>query len=168
MLSFSLLFTLASLSKFQYRERFKLILSEYQLLPKKTVAVFSTLIPSLEFTVALALLIPTVRELAAIAGTGLLLLYAIAMSINIQRGQTQMDCGCQLGSSEGKTLISKSLVARNIIMAIGLLLIFIPATARTLNPADFALIGFGLCILSVSYATLNQLITNHYRYQEML
>lgn len=163
---------LASLSKLQHHNRFHQILAEYQLLPTATLGFAAFFIAALEGITALALLIPTIREIAAIVGVALLLLYAIAMGINIQHGRTHLDCGCHLStlssSNHEKTMISKALVIRNIVIAIALAFACFPSTQRLLNFTDFTLIAFGVCLLSVFYATLNQLITNHYRYQEML
>ena len=168
LLSFSLLFMLAALSKWNNRTRFSQAIKAYELVPTSLLRPAVIAIPLIEGFVALGLLVSLWQTLASITGAIVLLAYAAAMGTNLLRGRSDLDCGCHLGSGDNTTLISKALVYRNLAMSIVALLLVVPASQRELTLSDFALISFGTLMLAVSYATLNQLITNHYRFQEML
>ena len=167
-LSLSLLFMLAALSKWNYRKQFTQALKAYELVPKSLLGPARVLIPLVEGFVALGLLVSIWQTFASIIGALVLLVYAAAMGTNLHKGRKNLDCGCYLGSGDNTSFVSKALVYRNIAMSVFSLLLVLPGAQRNLTLSDFAVVSFGSLMLAMSYATLNQLITNQYRFQEML
>jgi hypothetical protein len=66
----------------------------------------------------------------------LLVAYAIAMTTNLRRGRTHIDCGC-FGSRLAHGL-APWMVLRNAVLAGGALLLRVPVAARDLSPAEVA------------------------------
>lgn len=167
-LSFSFLFMMASLNKWQYRQQFLAVLTQYQVVPTKLLNITSLALPLIEAAISIGLLIEITRAFAAMGAMALLLAYALGMALNLHRGATQLDCGCNLSPNRRETtLISKGLVGRNFILLMLAQPMLLPVTERTMSIADGGLILFGVVMLSLAYATINQLLHNHSRYQEI-
>ena len=120
----ALVFLTAALGKARHRLEFQGVVANYRLLPQSAVTAFALVLPPVEAAVAAGLLFAPSPWPAAIAAA-LLILFAVAMAINIQRGRRQIDCGC-FQTSLRQTL-SWILVARNGGLA---LLLAAPATVR--------------------------------------
>ncbi len=110
----SLFFLRAGLHKAADRVRFSGIVSAYALLPAAAVPAFALLLPLIEVAAALAILVQPLQLLGAAAIMALLLLYAFAMSFNIVRGRSEIDCGCGGSASP----ISWARTAGNIALAV--------------------------------------------------
>lgn len=92
-----------------------------------------------------------------ILASTLLVMYALAMAINLLRGRDSIDCGC---GAKGQP-IGWPLVLRNVLVA-GLLY----AGALSIGQRNFGALDVGLALLVVIastllYLTVNQLISNH-------
>ncbi len=105
----------AAWSKLANRDAFRGIVHNYRLLPEAFEGPAATALPFAELLVALALVVPPLRPLGALATVGLLLLFAAAMAINIRRGRTEIDCGCFVGVVRQR--IGWPLVVRNLLLA---------------------------------------------------
>ncbi len=102
-------------------------------------------------------------ELLSISASTLLLLYAVAMGVNIVQGNRLLDCGCSWGSENP---VSNLMVLRNLLLAVGALTLLIPIEERMLTTfeiANAALLAF--CTYLV-YLAIDQLINNHNLAQE--
>lgn len=114
-----LIFLLAAVQKLRHWRLLPGVIANYRLLPRWAVGAAATFLPSVEILVAIALLSGQLDTRPAIAGIALLLIFAVAMAINVGRGRTHIDCGC---SQEFLAQpLSWALVARNLVLA-GLLL----------------------------------------------
>ena len=91
--AFALLFVSAALDKLRSLQRFAEVFRGYRLLPE-SLARLSWLVPALEFTVGVGLLARRSRAGASAAGAALLVAYAAAIAINLQRGRRDLACGC--------------------------------------------------------------------------
>lgn len=122
------IFGAAGPPKLLARDTFAGVLANYRLLPDPLVAPTALLLPCLEIAVALGLLIPATRAVAASGAGFLLLLFAVAMAVNLLRGRSDIDCGCAIGRLRER--IGWPLVARNLLLAVVafLLVIGTPAT----------------------------------------
>ncbi|WP_114325035.1 MauE/DoxX family redox-associated membrane protein [Candidatus Colwellia aromaticivorans] len=69
-----------------------------------------------EVTVALALVIPSTRAVAAMLAIVILVSYLLLMAFQIVQGNKELDCGCM--GPAGQTSISGSLLLRNSIFSV--------------------------------------------------
>lgn len=116
------MFLSAGLAKLRRRRSFPGVVANYRLLPSVLVAPVAAALPVAEIAIGSAL-IAGVRSAAVPAGL-LLLLFAAAMAVNIGRGRSHIDCGC--GRSELRQPLSRTLVARNLLLAMLLLPLLVP------------------------------------------
>ena len=163
-LLFSLLLLMAALHKFSKPLQFRGILAAYRLLPAALIPIAAFMIPLLELSLALSWLLPGTLPLAAI-GTALLLgAYGSAMAINIWRGNTAIDCGCNLAGSkdESRHYLSLGLVLRNGLLAAIAALAVVPANGRALGVLDYVSVALACLVIALLYAAANQLIANRH------
>ena len=113
-LALALLFAAAAWHKVSDRVRFGAVLRAYELLPSGLVAPATRLLPVLEASIAAGLLYPPTRQAAALAAASLLVLYTVAISLNLARGRREIDCGCFAASS--RVPLSNWLVVRNLVV----------------------------------------------------
>jgi uncharacterized membrane protein YphA (DoxX/SURF4 family) len=84
----------AALPKIRHADEFQGVVANYRLLPSFLVMPFARLLPWIELTCAVALLVPAWRETAAWVAAGLFTMFALGLAINVGRGRTHIDCGC--------------------------------------------------------------------------
>jgi uncharacterized membrane protein YphA (DoxX/SURF4 family) len=88
-----LLFIISGLSKLLNLSHFTLIVRNFNILPFTMVPVFSILLPPLEYLLGVALVLGFYPRLGALAAAGLLIMFIIAIVINLARGHLP-ECGC--------------------------------------------------------------------------
>lgn len=109
--------------------------ADYQLVPPVLATPGAALMLALELSILLLLVSTPVYGMVSAAV--LLLLYAMAMGINLARGRRHIDCGCY-ARPQADGFISWAMVARNTIMAV------ICGVASIAAPIDWAVAaGFG-------------------------
>lgn len=147
--------------KLRARLVFAATLRDYRLLPDAMVAPASFLVPLLELLAAMALMLPQYRLAGTVLAGGLLLVYTLAMAINIVRGRRYIDCGCA-GPAQRQP-ISNWLIVRNVL----LMALIIPNLAgslpRTVIWVDYMTIGLGAAALIILYGVGNGLAANQPR-----
>lgn len=111
----AVMFFVAGLSKIRALDTFEGVVQNFRVLPAGMVRPFALALPTVEIAVAAALIIPATRLLGAVAACFLLLIFTIAIAVNLTRGRREIDCGCF--SSELKQNLSGWLVARNLLLA---------------------------------------------------
>jgi uncharacterized membrane protein YphA (DoxX/SURF4 family) len=149
----ALVFLTAAVGKLRHRLVFQGVVANYQLLPEIAVPAFALVLPIVEIAVAAELLFAT-SAWPAMGAAALLMLFALAMAVNIQRGRRHIDCGCF--QSALKQALSWILVGRNAGLA---LLLAVPAVVpeRALSPpgaAEALLTGTVLFVLLQSMNVL--------------
>ena len=151
------IFATAALHKIRTFTEFTGFVAGYRLLPALLIRPGSAITVLLEVTATAGALI-TAPPLAYLPAT-MLLVYALAMSINLIRGRTNIDCGC--GGTPMP--LSIALVLRNLILAFaffwaagtGSLLEFVAARSELFPIAAGFALSLGIC-----YAAFNQLQAN--------
>lgn len=108
-----LVFITAGLAKLRSRRVFPGVVANYRLLPEALVAPVAFALPLVECVAGLCLVAGI--GLFAAPAIALLLAFAAAMAINIARGRAHIDCGC--GRSELRQPLSRTLVFRNLALA---------------------------------------------------
>jgi uncharacterized membrane protein len=141
-------------SKLRAIDEFTGIVADYRLVPAALVEPMARVLPILEITAGLGLLLQPTRPLAAGLACALLLLFAAAMAINLARGRREIDCGCYLGRQ--KERIGWPLVVRNLLLAAVALLLLRPTTAPAsfLEVVTIALAGGSLLALYAAFSRL--------------
>jgi uncharacterized membrane protein YphA (DoxX/SURF4 family) len=112
----SLVFLTASYGKLRHGTSFQGVVANYRLLPDAMVAPVAYLIPPVELLLSATLLLGLAFPWPELAAAGLLLLFALAMGINLRRGRRHIDCGCF--QSALKQTLSGVLVMRNVVLAL--------------------------------------------------
>ena len=154
----ALVFAISVSHKLRDYPRFKASLGAYQLVPDSLLWVLAPVVVLLELAAILAILLP-VGPGVSIA-FGLLLVYTLALTINLLRGNTSIDCGC----GDAPTPISGWLLLRN-----GALLMLALPHQPTDGPPDllhWALVSGLVLLLGLFYLIFEQLLANHARLSE--
>jgi uncharacterized membrane protein YphA (DoxX/SURF4 family) len=112
----SLVFLTAAYGKLRHWAPFQGVVANYRLLPPAMAAPAAYLIPPAELLLGAALLSGIGLPWAEPCAAALLLLFALAMGINLRRGRRDIDCGCF--QSALKQTLSWILVTRNVILAL--------------------------------------------------
>lgn len=163
----ALLFLVAGIDKLRHRALLPGVIANYRLLPPALVAPAAAALPVAELAIAALLLLglllpipPPISFGAPLLAAGLLLLFAAAMAINIQRGRRHIDCGC--GHAGLRQQLGWGQVLRNVVLAVGLLPLMLPmlsgSSAPPLAGADLAVTlvaGFAVYLLLLLFTTLN-------------
>lgn len=123
-------------------ERWQGVVENYRLLPS-AAAIFAVTLPCAEVTASVLLLLPFARPLGAAAAAALLVLYAVAMGINIARGRRAIDCGCF--GTQVRNGISSWMVGRNILLAMLALTLCLPPGSRPLSVFE-VLLAVGIVV----------------------
>lgn len=117
------LFVIASIGKITDPDHFKIIVSEYGMLPNNLVPVFAVILPWIELVVGLMFMLNQYSKSTALIIISMLMVFIVAVVINMSRGVSS-DCGCfdLLGFSEktGSVVIIRDLLM--IIMTVPVLL----------------------------------------------
>ena len=129
----AVLFATAAWHKASDPRRFTSTLDAYQLLPSWLSGAAARVLPVAEVAVAVSLLWPVYRW-AGLGAVALLVLYSVAITINLARGRLEIDCGC-FGPAAGVPL-SGALIARNALLIGAAAIVSLPVGARPLVWVD--------------------------------
>lgn len=157
-----LLFVRAAWHKATDFGRFSGFLADYRLLPAGLVAGAARALIGAELGCVALLAWPASSAAGALAAIALLLLYALAIGINVARGHRRIDCGCG-GTPQH---LSWALVLRNLALA-GLALPAAVASAPLDLYAGSAAVFAGL-LLWGAYHLVEQVIANADRRLQLL
>ncbi len=106
-------FVVAGIAKVAHRDDFAETVRNYRLLGPRSSRLVATWIPLVEIACGLLLVLGVLLGWVSLVLSGLLLVFAGAVAINLQRGRP-MDCGC-FGISHAKN-ISWATVVRNVLL----------------------------------------------------
>ena len=157
--AFALLLGAAALHKLTQFREFRQVLSEYQLLPATLVGPAAIAIVGTEVLLASGWAFRVWLPYVGLASSALLLVYAVAIGVNLRRGRVFIDCGCAFGRTAGET-ISAGMVIRNVLLAGVSIASLLPLSSRALGFTDALLICVSLIVLLLLYATASQLLRN--------
>ncbi len=147
-------FALSVRHKLRDFPRFKASLGAYRLFPDSLLPLAAPAVVALELAAIIALFLPVGPGLWI--AFGLLCLYTLAITINLLRGVTAIDCGC----GDQPTPISGWLLLRNG----ALLLIAFPqdpaSTGGTI--AGWVLVAVLVVVALLFYLTIEQLLANQF------
>jgi uncharacterized membrane protein YphA (DoxX/SURF4 family) len=104
------IFVSASLPKILDPPTFAHMIYNYRLVPGSFINVMALVLPWIEMISGVALILGAWRRTAATVIAGLLLIFALAMSINIVRDNA-VDCGCWGSSRDGAKRSHEQLIS---------------------------------------------------------
>lgn len=145
----------AAVAKLRSLEEFVGVVGNYRLLLEFLVRPVAYLLPPVELVLAVGLIVPATQTPAAVATAALLVVFALAMIVNIKRGRTQIDCGCFASSL--KQYLSWTLVARNLVLVALAALAAVPAGGRMVTWLDLATMVLATVAIAIVYATISRL-----------
>jgi len=146
-LALAALFGAAVIHKLVAMREWPGIVHSYALLPNVLVLPVAAALIGAEALAAVALMLPKLRPLGGALAGALLALYAAALSINLWRGRTSIDCGCFAGRLRHG--IAPWMVARNLVLGALALTLLLPASARPTTLTDDAVAV--VCALTLAF-----------------
>jgi hypothetical protein len=144
----------AAWHKFSDPDAFAAALAAYALLPRHTVDAVARALPVLEALIGACILLPATRTAALIALAALLLLYAVAIGLNLARGRRDIDCGCGRESHP----LSWGLVFRNLVLAAAALIASRPTLERSMDWVDALTLVLGVLAFYAFYLMADELL----------
>jgi uncharacterized membrane protein YphA (DoxX/SURF4 family) len=153
----ALLFFMAARHKLSDNRRFQAQLAAYQLIPESLLPISAKALPWIEMSLVFALLIPYTRALAASVAATLLVVYALAMAVNMIRGRREIDCGC----GDIPQTLSAMLLLRNAVLAAGTLILIVPVVDRAITTIDLIFVALFTAVLATAYLMVELLVRNH-------
>lgn len=154
----ALVFAISVSHKLRDYARFRASLAAYGLVPDRLLPVLAPVVILLELAAIVAIFLPVGPGVTL--AFALLVVYTLALSVNLLRGNTTIDCGC----GDAPTPISGWLLLRN-----GALLLLALPHEPASGPPDLLhwLLVAGLILtLGVFYLIIEQLLANHARLLE--
>lgn len=149
-------FARAALHKAMDLAMFAHTMGGYRLLPAAVLFPIAVGLLVLEIAIAIGLVVPASRAVAAGAAFILFAVYAGAIAINLVRGNTLIDCGCG-GAGQG---LSWYLVLRNFVLAGLCLVALAPPLPVEMNAAAWTTAAAGIVSFLVLFAGVEKLIDN--------
>jgi len=151
----ALLFGVAALHKVRDAGRFRATLADYRLLPAAAVPLAAPMLPAAEAAVAGMLAAPGLRRAGLAGAAALLVLYAVAVGVNLARGRRHLDCGC--AGPAVRRPIGEGLVVRNAVVAAVALAARVPVAPRPLVWVDALTVAGGVATAAACWAALDRL-----------
>jgi len=125
------IFIYASIDKIAHPHAFAKIIHNYQLLPDVLIYAAAVMLPWVELVSGLFIVAGIFKRTTAIILSSLLLVFAVAISINLIRG-IEFDCGCFSTVASDSGSASVFLLIRDILMLIpGMIVIFFQRSKNT-------------------------------------
>lgn len=143
----------AAIGKLRHRQEFEGVVANYRLLPRALVRPVALGLPVVELGLAAGLLVPALREPAALTVAALFAILGIAMGINLIRGRREIDCGCFRATF--RQHLSWWLVVRNGVLAVMAISLTLPYAARGLGVADLVQALLGAAALQAIYVAIS-------------
>jgi hypothetical protein len=162
-LGLGLLLGAAALHKLQDGQNFSRVLDDYGIalgkaLPLWLRPLLRRLLPWLEITAVMGLLLSFWIPWAAMGAAILIGFYALVLAISLARGAVIEDCGCNFGGDH--QTLSRALVWRNLLLLLPVLNLMAPMRDRPLVWLDAVTLGLLLPSFAALYILTNLLISN--------
>lgn len=160
--SLAAFFAASAAHKARSYSEFAGVVRNYRIGPEALAPLVSPIVVAAEMLIAIGLLIPELRSEAATGGAGLFLLYGAAITVNLARGRTDIDCGCSFGGSGER--LTPILIVRNLVLAAFALAASAPVAMRELGMLDYAAILLFALTAAALYAAFESLRANWARF----
>jgi hypothetical protein len=154
--SFALLLGAAAAHKLRDLARFRATLVEYDILPAATARGAAIALATLESALAAMLASGVAVAAAAACVCALMLAYAAAISANVARGRTDLDCGCM--GPAARVPVSPALVIRNLLLAAAAAVLLVPGSTRAAHWIDAASALVATLALAASWLATEKML----------
>lgn len=154
--SFALLLAAAATHKLRDLSHFRATLVEYDILPPAVTAGTAVAIATLEAALAAMLAAGVAVPATAACVCALMLAYAGAISANVARGRTDLDCGCM--GPAARVPVSPALAIRNLVLAAAAVLLLVPGSARAAHWIDVASALVATLALAASWLATEKML----------
>jgi hypothetical protein len=151
----ALLFVSAAIHKLREPMRFAAALAAYEILPGPLVASVARLLPLVELSCAVGVLVEATRYWSAVCAIGLLVAYSAAIATNLWRGRAHIDCGC--AGFVGRRPLAGWMVARNAVVAVSLVALLADSGTRVLTWTDALTVFGGVSVTVCLYVAVEGL-----------
>jgi uncharacterized membrane protein YphA (DoxX/SURF4 family) len=121
-LSLAVVFLYYSSSKLISMQAFASAVMSYRLIPAALAQPFALNLVAIEIVLGVLLLFGWYTRMAAAVGGVLMLIFIMAMAINIARGNTDLDCGCSGGHT--RQIIGYKTIVRNIAILVSAIFVY--------------------------------------------
>jgi len=152
-LGLAVLFVAAALHKARGFGDFTAVLGEYRLLPPHAVAVAAAALLCAELVLATCLTVPLWQKQGALGAAFVLLVYSLAIGINLARGRREIDCGCGAGARP----LSSALLVRNGLLVAAALMAALPVEPRSATWLDHFTIGCAVGTAALAWVAVGHL-----------
>lgn len=160
-LAFGVLLIGSAWHKAAAHNTFRAVLADYQLLPAALIPLLAILMPLVEAAMGVTWLAGFATETVAVVTAALLLVYAVAIAINLLRGRVHITCGCGFGGpSDDDEPLSWWLVGRNLLLIALASLCATPSSARDLGAYDWLTVAGAMLAAILLYLASSQLLRN--------
>ena len=153
----ALILVVAALPKLRQPDEFHGVVANYRILPDRLVSPFAQLLPWLELICAAGLLFVATAAHALLFASGLLMMFSVAVAVNLLRGRTHIDCGCLRGAARGAG-IGWYHAVRPLILACLAVMTAMAAGAGTASPVQIALAMAAATMAAILYIAADKLI----------
>ena len=153
----------AAWHKFADIEAFSGALAAYGLLPEAFVPLAARLLPAIETAIGAGILLPATRAAILAALAGLMVIYALAIGINLVRGRRNIDCGCG-GPAHS---LSWALVVRNAVLATAAMVARSPTLERSMDWVDALTLVLGVLSFYALYLMADELMRQASRFAQL-
>src|SRR5215813_6110719 len=165
LLTVATIFAGSAAIKFAALEDFGQAVEAYRVVPESTAPVVAWIVPVLELGSAAGLLYAGTRSAAAMILFVLLILFTLAIGLNLARGRRDIDCGC-FGPMLRQRL-SSWLIVRNFVLAGGVMVAALPLETSDMNALAYSTIAFASMAMVLLYITGNVLLANSAANEEL-
>ncbi|MGQ0698245.1 MAG: MauE/DoxX family redox-associated membrane protein [Panacagrimonas sp.] len=157
----ALLFGVSGLGKLRRQPYYTALIGAWLPLELSAARGLAITLGLVEVGIALALSLEATRQSGAAAAVALLLAYLAGLASALQRGRTDLDCGC--GGSVGQQKIHSRLLARNLALAlVAAMPLLLPRPSR-IAPLELALALVAAVVFYLLYAGLEALPVHRQR-----
>ena len=142
---------------------YQALMQDYAYVPNALQSISAVrLIACIEIAIALALLLPVSKSIAAVACATLMLVYGALLAVQWFQGKRDMDCGCA-GPAAGLK-ISPALLWRNVVLAA--LALFAASEPYVLGAELWLSLALAI-VFSLAYSCWEGLLANFQRIEAM-
>jgi hypothetical protein len=148
--SLALLFAAAARHKLADWAAFRIVVHDYEILPRFAATPFAAGIVAVEAALTVALLVPATASAAATAAAALLATYTIAIAINLARGRRTLECGC--APSRYRHALSEILLVRNTVLIGVCGLVWASVAERAWGSVDVLTVAGGVVVAAATWS----------------
>lgn len=165
LLLLSYIFLTAARNKFKNFSYTQESISNYQLMPQGSSATLVMILIATEIAAGILVLIPGFATLGMSLAASLLFIYSAAIAINLLRGRTSLDCGCN--GPDKRQFISKGLLLRNLLLLTIVSLMIWKNLSLAQSVLTWLVAIFASCFFVIARSSFEQLRVNHKKIVEL-